>query len=183
MSATSSNVAREPAIDVTDVGQSADQALRRRNTFLTIVSFVSMLAVWTGLTGIGPIPPLVLPAFLPSPIAVLTTFVKLAENGYQGYTLWQHFMISMWRFGAAFLFCVVVGIPVGLLMGMNSAMRALLDPPIEITRPIPKLALLPLFIIWFGIGELAKVIVIIAALFPLISISAMQAVREPRSCH
>jgi taurine transport system permease protein len=53
----------------------------------------------------------------------------------------------------------------------------LLDPPIEITRPIPKLALLPLFIIWFGIGELSKVIVIIAALFPLMSISAMQAVR------
>ena len=60
---------------------------------------------------------------------------------------------------------------------MNSGVRAVLDPPIETTRPIPKLALLPLFIIWFGIGELSKTIVIIAALFPLISISAMQAVR------
>jgi taurine transport system permease protein len=62
-------------------------------------------------------------------------------------------------------------------MGMHSGVRAVLDPPIEITRPIPKLALLPLFIIWFGIGELSKTIVIITALFPLISISAMQAVR------
>jgi len=60
---------------------------------------------------------------------------------------------------------------------MHTGVRAVLDPPIETTRPIPKLALLPLFIIWFGIGELSKTIVIIAALFPLISISAMQAVR------
>jgi len=73
---------------------------------------------------------------------------------------------------------VAVGIPVGLMMGMHSGVRAVLDPPIETTRPIPKLALLPLFIIWFGIGELSKTIVIIAALFPLMSISAMQAVRS-----
>jgi taurine transport system permease protein len=89
----------------------------------------------------------------------------------------HHFLISLMRFGVAFGICVVVGVPVGLLMGMSSGVRAVLDPPIEITRPIPKLALLPLFIIWFGIGELSKTIVIITALFPLISISAMQAVR------
>lgn len=166
------------AAAVVDLALSANDVERRRNRLLTLASFITMLAVWTGLTGIGPIPPLVLPAFLPSPVAVFNTFVKLAVNGYQGYTLLQHFLISMWRFGAAFLFCIVVGIPVGLLMGMNSAVRAVLDPPIETTRPIPKLALLPLFIIWFGIGELAKVIVIVAALFPLISISAMQAVRS-----
>ncbi len=62
-------------------------------------------------------------------------------------------------------------------MGMYSSFRAVLDPPIEITRPIPKLALLPLFIIWFGIGELSKIILIIAAIFPLMTISSMQAVR------
>ena len=77
----------------------------------------------------------------------------------------------------AFAFCIVFGVGVGLLMGMSLTARSLLDPPIEVTRPIPKLALLPLFIIWFGIGELSKVLVIISALFPLMSISAMQAVR------
>ena len=150
---------------------------RNRDRWLTIASFAAMLGVWTMLTGVGSLPPLVHPAFLPSPLTVIATFFKLASDGYQGYTLGQHFLISMWRFGAAFLFCIVVGIPIGLLMGMSSAVRAVLDPPIETTRPIPKLALLPLFIIWFGIGELSKVIVIVAALFPLISISAMQAVR------
>jgi len=117
------------------------------------------------------------PAFLPSPVTVANTFMKLANSGYQGHTLAHHFLISLMRFGIAFGICVLIGVPVGLLMGMHTGVRAVLDPPIETTRPIPKLALLPLFIIWFGIGELSKTIVIIAALFPLISISAMQAVR------
>jgi taurine transport system permease protein len=136
-----------------------------------------MLAFWFAITGSGLWPPLVQPAFLPSPVTVAKTFMRLASSGYQGHTLLHHFLISLMRFGVAFAICVVIGVPVGLLMGMHSGIRAVLDPPIETTRPIPKLALLPLFIIWFGIGELSKTIVIIAALFPLISISAMQAVR------
>jgi len=68
-------------------------------------------------------------------------------------------------------------VPLGLWMGMNETVKAVLDPPIEINRPMPRLALLPLLIIWFGIGEVAKVVIIVLALFPILSISAMQAVR------
>ena len=149
----------------------------RRNRWLGFGSFAGMLAVWIGVTGSGLWPPLVDAAFLPSPLTVAKTFIRLSDKGYQGYSLLHHFLISLMRFGVAFAICVAVGVPVGLLMGMSSGVRAVLDPPIEITRPIPKLALLPLFIIWFGIGELSKTIVIITALFPLVSISAMQAVR------
>ena len=149
----------------------------RRDRWLGLASFAAMLAFWFAITGSGLWPPLVQPAFLPSPVTVAKTFMRLAATGYQGHTLLHHFLISLMRFGIAFAICVVIGVPVGLLMGMHSGVRAVLDPPIETTRPIPKLALLPLFIIWFGIGELSKTIVIIAALFPLISISAMQAVR------
>jgi len=166
--------------DSTDPIADADSTVHRtarRDRWLGLASFAAMLAVWFAITGSGLWPPLVPPAFLPSPVTVAQTFVKLARTGYQGHTLLHHFLISLMRFGIAFAFCVVVGVPVGLMMGMHSGVRAVLDPPIETTRPIPKLALLPLFIIWFGIGELAKTIVIIAALFPLISISAMQAVR------
>ncbi|HEY4138325.1 MAG TPA: ABC transporter permease subunit [Casimicrobiaceae bacterium] len=149
----------------------------RRDRWLGLASFGAMLAVWVAVTGSGLWPPLVNPTFLPSPMTVAQTFVKLAQSGYQGYTLAHHFLISLMRFGIAFFICIVIGVPVGLLMGMHSGVRAVLDPPIETTRPIPKLALLPLFIIWFGIGELSKTIVIIAALFPMISIAAMQSVR------
>lgn len=150
----------------------------QRDRWLGLGSFAVMLGIWFAVTGSGLWPPLVSPTFLPSPVTVAKTFWKLANSGYQGHTLAHHFLVSLMRFGLAFAICVVIGVPVGLLMGMHSGVRAALDPPIETTRPIPKLALLPLFIIWFGIGELSKTIVIIAALFPLISISAMQAVRS-----
>ena len=149
----------------------------RRDRWLGLTSFGAMLALWIAVTGSGLWPPLVNPTFLPSPMTVAQTFMKLAQSGYQGHTLAHHFLISLMRFGIAFFICIVIGVPVGLLMGMHSGVRAVLDPPIETTRPIPKLALLPLFIIWFGIGELSKTIVIIAALFPMISIAAMQSVR------
>ncbi len=149
----------------------------RRDRWLGLASFAGMLALWFAITGSGWWTPLVNPTFLPSPVTVAGTFMRLAQSGYQGHTLAHHFLISLMRFGIAFVVCIAVGVPVGLMMGMHSGVRAVLDPPIETTRPIPKLALLPLFIIWFGIGELSKTIVIIAALFPMISISAMQAVR------
>lgn len=148
-----------------------------RHRLLTAASFAAMLLVWVALTGTGMTPALVDPVFLPSPMSVVRTFLKLMVTGYQGETVAHHLMMSLMRFGIAFAFCIAAGVPVGLLMGMSRNAQALLDPPIEITRPIPKLALLPLFIIWFGIGELSKTIVIITALFPMMSISAMQAVR------
>ena len=149
----------------------------RRRRWLTFGSFASMNFIWFALPGFGTDAALVSPVFLPSPGAVAERFVILATTGYQGASLLHHVGISMMRFGIAFAFCVVFGVGIGLLMGMSLTARSLLDPPIEVTRPIPKLALLPLFIIWFGIGELSKVLVIISALFPLMSISAMQAVR------
>ena len=171
------------AVDAHSEAAIADSDVRvrrtaRRDRWLGLASFAAMLVVWFAITGSGLWPPLVPPAFLPSPVTVARTFVKLANTGYQGHTLAHHFGVSLMRFGLAFVICIAIGVPVGLLMGMHSGVRAVLDPPIETTRPIPKLALLPLFIIWFGIGELAKTIVIITALFPLISISAMQAVRS-----
>lgn len=147
------------------------------NIKLSAASFIVMFCLWIALTDSGLWPPIIEPMFLPSPWAVARTFWELCITGYQGHTLLHHFLISLMRFSVAFSVCIALGVPIGLLMGMYSSFRAVLDPPIEITRPIPKLALLPLFIIWFGIGELSKIILIIAAIFPLMTISSMQAVR------
>lgn len=150
----------------------------RRSRWLNLGSFVALLAFWLLLT--TPLvagKPLVAPLFLPSPFAVAETFITLMKNGYQGKSLAYHVGISLFRFGLAFVVTVIVAVPLGLWMGMNETVKAVLDPPIEITRPMPKLALLPLLIIWFGIGEVAKVVIIVLALFPILSISAMQAVR------
>ena len=148
-----------------------------RSRWLNLGSFAVLLLIWFLLTAPIGEKPLVPPLFLPSPKSVAETFMTLLKNGYQGKSLAYHLGISLFRFGLAFVLTVVVAVPVGLWMGMNESVKAVLDPPIEITRPMPKLALLPLLIIWFGIGEVAKIVIIVLALFPILSISAMQAVR------
>ena len=60
-------------------------------------SFAAMLGIWFAITGSGLWSPLVRPAFLPSPVTVVETFVKLAATGYQGHTLLHHFLISLMR--------------------------------------------------------------------------------------
>ena len=145
---------------------------------VSFISFLAMFAIWAVAT--TPIlgKPMVSPVFLPSPQSVVMTFLKLAEEGYQGKSLLYHYGASMFRFSASFIACVLLGVPVGLMMGMFRIVRAALDPPIEFTRPIPKLALLPLFVVWFGIGEFSKIFMISFTLFPIISISAMEAVKS-----
>lgn len=149
----------------------------RRSLWINLGSFLGLLGLWLLVTTPIGEKPMVAPLFLPSPGSVWDTFLTLLRNGYQGKTLGYHLGISLYRFGIAFVVSVVVAVPLGLWMGMNETVKAVLDPPIEISRPMPKLALLPLLIIWFGIGELAKVVIIVLALFPILSISAMQAVR------
>jgi ABC-type nitrate/sulfonate/bicarbonate transport system permease component len=161
-------------LDETTLERRAD----RRDRWLTGLTFLVLLAVWTAVTGSGLWPPLIKPIFLPSPVDVFDAFVRLADQGYQGRSLAHHVGVSFYRFATAFSFCILVGVPVGLLMGMSRPIRAVVEPPIQAIRPIPKLALLPLFLIWFGIGNLSKIVVIAAPVFPLIAISAMQAVRS-----
>jgi taurine transport system permease protein len=150
---------------------------RHRGLLLNAASFAGLFLIWFGITGAGIGKPLVAPVFLPSPGAVFETFATLFSQGYQGQSLGMHLGMSLFRFGVAFVLSVLVAVPLGLLMGMSEVVKSLCDPPIEITRPMPKLALLPLLIIWFGIGEVSKVVIIMLALFPILSISAMQAVR------
>ncbi len=156
---------------------SAGPGKSARSRWINLASFAALLLLWLAVTTPFGDKPLVQPLFLPSPGSVWTTFIKLLNDGYQGKSLAYHLGIRLFRFGLAFTLTVLVAVPLGLWMGMNETVKAVLDPPIEISRPMPKLALLPLLIIWFGIGEVAKVVIIVLALFPILSISAMQAVR------
>ncbi len=169
----------DAVVAVPDMDEIAlDRRADRRDRWLTILTFGGILVVWTAVTGSGLWPPLIKPIFLPSPVDVIATFLRLAQQGYQGRSLLHHVTVSFNRFAIAFSACVLIGVPLGLLMGMSRPIRAIFEPPIQAIRPIPKLALLPLFLIWFGIGNLSKVVVIAAPVLPLIAIASMQAVRS-----
>jgi len=79
---------------------------------------------------------------------------------------------------SAFLLACVTAVPVGILMGVNRYARGIFDPPIEFYRPLPPLAYLPLIIIWFGIGEFPKILLIYLAIFAPMAIAARAGVRS-----
>ena len=95
-----------------------------------------------------------------------------------GNTLLEHFGWSFTRVFGAFFLAVVTAVPVGILMGVSRVARGVFDPPIEFYRPLPPLAYLPLVIIWFGIEETSKVILIYLACFAPLAVSARAGVKS-----
>ncbi|MBM7069574.1 ABC transporter permease [Actibacterium sp. 188UL27-1] len=89
---------------------------------------------------------------LPKPTDVVQTFVDLYQSG----LLWKHILPSLGRLGVGAALGATLGIGVGLLIGLFSYIRAGLVPLVAAIFPIPKIALLPLFVIWFGIDEGSK---------------------------
>lgn len=118
------------------------------------------------------------PVFLPPPWAIVQAFGRLVSIGYVDSTLWQHAATSLARVFSALLFAFVIGVPVGLIIATSPIGRAVLDPIVEFIRPLPPLAYLPLVIIWFGIGEPAKVLIIALSMLPAIIIATASGVRS-----
>jgi taurine transport system permease protein len=138
---------------------------RRWRLIASLSTLLAMLALWTAATSLGWIRPL----FLPSPAAVAGAFWTVTTSGFVDATLLQHLAASLGRVFAALLAAILVGVPIGFAIGLTPVGRGIFDPIIEFLRPLPPLAYLPLVIIWFGIGEMSKVLVIaIAMLAPIV---------------
>jgi taurine transport system permease protein len=145
-----------------------------RSTTISVVTTIVLIALWFLITNMGWIKPL----FLPTPQAVWDKFVLAVTEGVANSTLLEHTEWSLMRVFGAFALSCVTAIPIGILMGTNRIMRGIFDPPIEFYRPLPPLAYLPLMIIWFGIDELSKILLIFLAIFAPMAISARAGVRS-----
>lgn len=104
-------------------------------------------------------------------------FNELRTNGFKNITLWEHTRTSLWRVIRGMFFGILFGVPIGMAMGLSSRLRGFFDAPVELFRPIPPLALLPLFIIWFGIGDPPSVRLLIFASIWIMIIAARAGVR------
>ena len=116
---------------------------------ISVVTVVALVALWFLVTNMGWVKP-----------------------------LWQHFLASMFRVFSAFLLACITAIPVGIAMGMSRFWRGIFDPPLEFYRPLPPLAYLPLIIIWFGIDELPKVLLIFLSCFAPLALAARSGMRS-----
>jgi sulfonate transport system permease protein len=127
--------------------------LQRSAVFLTIL-LVWHLASRSGI--VSPFP-------LPSPARVFTTGFALTRDG----SLPIHFVISLARALSGFFVAVLIALPTAVLFATAPSLRRLLEPPLEFIRQIPPLALIPLLILWLGIGEAQKLgVVALTCFFP-----------------
>jgi len=141
--------------------------------YVGAASFAVILLAWAAVTELG----LVKPQFLPSPVAVVDALVTLFVQGGFG----EDVAVSIYRVWAAFAIAAAMAIPIGILMSSFGAVGAVTEPVIDFIRYLPVPALVPLTIIWFGIGDLSKIVLLwMGTFFQLVLLVADDAARVPR---
>lgn len=145
------------------------------SVLISVITVVGLFALWWTATHMGWIRDL----FLPTPEKIASAFMAAMRGDIQGgKALPEHFMWSLIRVFSAFFLAVLTAVPVGIAMGVSRVMRGVFDPPIEFYRPLPPLAYLPLIVIWFGIDETAKIILIYLACFAPLAMAARAGVKS-----
>jgi ABC-type nitrate/sulfonate/bicarbonate transport system permease component len=129
----------------------------RRYTTASWISFAAIIVVWELAGRLGGISSLV----LPSPTEIVTAAAGLIRSG----ELFRHIAASLFRLAIGWSLGTVFGIAIGLLIGIWSMARSIGVPLVAAIFPIPKIALLPLMILWLGIGETSKVVTIALGVF------------------
>lgn len=115
--------------------------------------------------------------FLPSPAQVWDRAVELARDGTLGSDLWASFK----RMSIGFLISTALGVPIGVLIGTYRAAEAAIEPPVDFIRYIPVVALVPLTIVWVGVGETQKYVIVFVGTFFQQVLLVMDAIkRVPR---
>lgn len=132
-----------------------------RYAWVSIGSSVFLLVLWTVLTNTGTINS----TTLPTPQVIVRSFWDFFTVGYAETSGWENIRMSVFRAMVGLGIGLAAGMPLGLLMGFIPLVNALLKPVVSFLRPIPALAFIPLVVLFFGIGEEAKIAVISLASF------------------
>jgi len=135
---------------------------------LGYVSILFLIAVWLVLTLGGFVKPLFLPGPRQLYDVLSTSYAELSKH--MGYTLMRQF--------SGFFIGSALGIVAGLLIASNRYVQALMDPVIEILRPVPPLAIIPMLILWLGIGPVPQILLVIFGCFVILVVSTVEAVKN-----
>jgi taurine transport system permease protein len=152
---------------------------RWRSPILHVVVILVLIGIWQLIYALK----IWDPVFIPSPASVWRAAVKASTvhdgtKGYSGVFLYQHLWSSMRRILIASAFAVIVGVPLGLLLGTSRWSQILIEPGVTFIRALPPLAYFSLLVIWFGIDETPKVILLLLAALPPIVLATSDAVRS-----
>jgi sulfonate transport system permease protein len=159
-----------PAVAVSTATRPAGWWARRKWEILRVASPLVLLALWQAGSAVGLIPQNVLPA----PSLIAEAGVGLVRNGQLGDAL----RVSGMRVVEGLLLGGVIGVTLGTAVGLSRWFETTVDPPMQMIRALPHLGLIPLFILWFGIGELPKVLLVaLGVSFPLY-LNSFSAIRQ-----
>lgn len=147
---------------------------KRQYWILALASPLLIFIVWLVVSKAG----WVRPVLLPAPAEVMASFSDMLAHGYSGVSLSIHLLASLTRVGTAFVLGSALGIAVGMLRGRINNVDAIFIVPSEMLRPIPPLGLIPLFILWFGIGETSKILLIFISVFLIMMVNAQAGTRS-----
>ena len=139
-------------------------------SWVSVVSILCLLAVWELICQSGVISSL----FLPAPTAIISALLQMIADGEIGLSL----AASLYRILAGFFIGSIIGLAVGLVTGTSALMDKIGTPIVNAIYPIPKIALLPLFILWLGIGELSKVTIIALGVFFPVAMNTYSGVKN-----
>lgn len=153
-----------------------DPQAAKGGLFWSIVSVAAIGLLWT----IAAYFEWTNPIFFPSPATTWNQFINVLTEGYRNTTLLEHIGISVYRLMTGFILGCLVGIPIGFAMGLSRLWNGLWHPVVEFMRPIPPLALIPLSIIWLGIGDRSKISLLFLAALWVMVLSARAGVQGIR---
>ena len=145
-------------------------------SFRSLLSLATGLLLWQLIASSG----WVAEFQLPRPSVVIEAFLDVAAIGYGGASLWESLSISAERLAAGLASGIVVGAIAGYCIASSRIVSGLLDPIIDFVRCIPPLAMLSLLVIWFGIGEESKIIMLLLAAMIPVLLATVQAIRTIR---
>jgi taurine transport system permease protein len=147
-----------------------------RHGSISMAAVLAVFGLWWLVTSQGWVGPL----FLPTPGSVWDAFVTASTEGYRGFLLWEHIAISLQRVAVAFFAALAIAIPLGMVVASSRVLETIVDPFVNFYRPLPPLAYYTLLVIWFGIGEMSKVLLLLLAAFPPLFIAVVSGVRGVR---
>lgn len=125
------------------------------------IGIIIIVFIWQVIIIIGQYPE----ALLPSPLKVGETIIEIITNG----SIFVHLQVSLGRFAAGYLLAIIPAIILGMLLGRMPRIWQIMDPIVQVLRPVSPIAWSPFIVLWFGIGNMpAIVIIFIAAFFPVL---------------
>lgn len=167
---SSSSKASKPQITLSRGGSAG-----MGQTALALLSISMVLILWAAASHLG----VLNPTLVPSPLDVANTALVAIRDG----SLLHNTAVSIGRVLLGFFLALIIAIPVGMLMSMSRRIQGMTEPLVELLRPIPPIALIPLAILWFGIGEASKVAIIAYGAFFPIFVSTLAGFRDADPVH